>query len=162
MSCNWITVAQVCAVNPTHSQINHSKISVELDSHVDTCVVGSNVLIIHDHECFVDIYGFGEEIWHLNACAMDAAIRFKDLMMQSTVIIIINHAIKIDSMSNILVCSMQCQVHGTIENEYPKFLSAQPAEDNHALLVHDPDGCSPPLALTIPLSQDGVTSYFKA
>ncbi len=32
--------------------------------------------------------------------------------------------------------------------------------DNHALLVHDPDSCSPPLI--IPLSLDGVTSYFGA
>ena len=72
----------------------------------------------------------------------------------------INQAIKIDSMHNILICPMQCRVHSTIVNECPKFLSASPAEDDHALLVHDPDGCSPPL--TIPLSLDGVTSYFEA
>ncbi len=51
-------------------------------------------------------------------------------------------------------------MHGTLINECPKFLSASPAKDNHALLVHDPDGCSPPL--TTLLSLDGITSYFKA
>ncbi len=55
---------------------------------------------------------------------------------------------------------MQCHVHGTIVNKCPKFLSPLLSQDKHTLLVHDPDGCSPPL--TIPMSQNGVTSYFKA
>ncbi len=72
----------------------------------------------------------------------------------------INQAIKIDSMHNIFIFLMQYCVHGTTVNECPKFLSASPAKNNHALLVHDPNSCSP--SLTIPLSLDGVTSYFKA
>ncbi len=63
-------------------------------------------------------------------------------------------------MHNILLCPMQCCVHGTLVNKYPKFLSASPTEDNHALLVHDPNDCSPPLTIT--LSIYGVTSYFEA
>ncbi len=70
----------------------------------------------------------------------------------------INQAIKINSMHNILICPMQCCVHGTTVNECPKFLSASPAEDDHALLVYNPDGCSPPH--TILLSLNGITSYF--
>ncbi len=80
--------------------------------------------------------------------------------MHSTVILMINQAIKIDSMHNALICPMQYCVHGTIVNECPKFMSASPTEDGHALLVHDPNGCSPPL--TILLSLNGVTSYFEA
>ncbi len=51
-------------------------------------------------------------------------------------------------------------IHSIIVNKCPKFLSVSPAEGNHVLLVHDPYGCSPPL--TILLSLDNVTSYFKA
>ncbi len=160
MSCDRVAVAPVRTVKSTRSQSNFSKISVELDSHADTCVVGSNVLVVHDHERFVDVYGFDKETRHVNASTVDAAIAYEDPVTHSTVILMINQAIKIDSMHNILICPMQCCVHGTIVNECPKFLSASPAEDDHALLVHDPDGCSPPL--TIPLSLDGVTSYFEA
>ncbi len=106
------------------------------------------------------LYGFDEETWHHNACTVDALIAYKDPAMHSAVTIMINQAIKIDSISNIRVCPTQCLVHDTIVNECPKFLSVQPAKDNHALLVHDPDGCSPPF--TILLSLKGITSYFEA
>ncbi len=55
---------------------------------------------------------------------------------------------------------MQCCVQGTLVNKCHKFLSVSPAKDNHTLLVHDPDGCSPLLAIL--LSLDSITSYFKA
>ncbi len=64
-----------------------------------------------------------------------------------------------NSMAKILVSPMQCQVHSTVVNECHNLLSFLPSKDNHALLVHDHDGCSQPL--TIPLSLDGVTSYLK-
>ncbi len=37
-------------VKSLDSSINH-KIQVELDSHADTGVVVSNVMVLHDHEC---------------------------------------------------------------------------------------------------------------
>ncbi len=72
----------------------------------------------------------------------------------------INHAIKIDSISNILVCPMHCWVHGTVVKKCPKFLSASPIKDGHALLVHDPDGYCP--LHTILLSLNSITRYFEA
>ncbi len=160
MFLNRVAVAPVRMIKSTRSKSNSNKISVELDSHADTCVVGSNVLVVHDHERFVDVYGFDKETRHANASTVDAAIAYKDPVTHSMVILMINQAIKIDSMHNILICPMQCHAHGTIINDCPKFVSASPAEDYHALLVHDPDGCSPPL--TILLSLDGITSYFEA
>ncbi len=115
-----------------------------MDSHTDTCVVGSNILVVHNHERFVDVYGFYKAAKHSNACTVDSAIAYKDPIMHSTVILMINQTIKIDNMTNILMCPMQCCVHGTIVNKRPKFLSASTTEDNHALLVHDPYSCSPP------------------
>ena len=156
-----LTVSTIRTVNTTCSQSNsHIRILVELDSHADTCVVGSNVLVVHDHERYVDVYGFDQAARHKNASTVDAAIAYEDPTTHSTVILMINQAIKIDSMQNILICPMQCRVHGTAVNECPKFLSHRPSEDDHALIVHDPVSCSPPL--TIPLSLDGVTSYFEA
>ncbi len=160
MSYDRVAVAPVQTVKSNCSQTNFNEISVELDSHADTCLVGSNVLAVHNHECFVDVYGFDKETRHANASTVDAAIAYEDPITHSTVILMINQAIKIDSMHNVLICPMQCRVHGTKVNECPKFLSASPAEDDHALMVHDTDGCSPPLIIL--LSLDGVTSYFEA
>ncbi len=124
MSCDQIAVALVRTVKSTCSQSNHSRISVEMDSHADTCVVSSNVLIIHDHEQFADVYSFGKTVRHTNATAIDAVIAYEDPVMHSTLIIMIKQAIKIDSMPEILICPMQCGVHGTTVIECPKHRSA--------------------------------------
>jgi hypothetical protein len=44
------------SVNSTCSQFN--SLRVELDSHADTCVVGRNALIIHEHPNVVMVSGF--------------------------------------------------------------------------------------------------------
>ncbi len=61
MSYDSVAVAPVQTVKSTCSQSNLIKISVELNSHVDTCVVGSNVLVVHNYEHFIDIYRFDKE-----------------------------------------------------------------------------------------------------
>ncbi len=105
------------------------------------------------------MYGFVNENHHENASINYSAIAYKDPITHAFVIIIIIQSIKIDGMFNILVCPVQCCIHNTFVSKCPKFLSHHPTEDNHALILHDPNGCSP--LLTIPLSLDNVTSYFK-
>ncbi len=126
MSGHHVVVTLVQTVKLTCSQSNHSQSSVELDSHSGTCLFGSSVLVVHDHEQFVNVDGFNKKARHSNASTVDAAIAYKDPIMHSTVILMINQA--------------QCWVHGTKVNKCPKFLSASPAKDNHVLLVHDPNG----------------------
>ncbi len=112
----------VHTVHSSCSESNDGRKLVEMDSHADTCVVSSNILVTHDHACYVDVYGFDKETNHSNAYTVDGAIVYKDPVMHSTVIIMINHATKIDSLINIY-CPMQCQVHDAVVNKCPKFLS---------------------------------------
>ncbi len=77
-----IAVAPVQSVKFTCSQSKHSSISVELDSHADNCVVGSNVLVVHNHESFVDVYIFDNKTRHTNASMVDAAISSEDPTQQ--------------------------------------------------------------------------------
>ena len=44
------------AVGSTRSRLN--TLRVELDSHADTCVVGKNALVIHEHPNVVMVSGF--------------------------------------------------------------------------------------------------------
>ncbi len=37
-----------------YSSVNN-KIQVELNSRADTIVVGSHVLVVHNHECYIDV-----------------------------------------------------------------------------------------------------------
>ncbi len=82
MSQDRNAVAPVQTVKSTCSQSNHSRISVELDSHVDTYVVGSNALVVHDHEHFVDVYSFDKEKRHANASTVHITIAYKDPIMK--------------------------------------------------------------------------------
>ncbi len=131
-----------------------------MDSQADNCIVASNVFVVYDHECYVDVYSFQKEKQHAKACVTEAAIAYKDPVTHSTVIEMINKAIKIDSMTKMLVYPVQWCVHGTVVSECSKFLLHSSSEEDHVHLVHGTEGCSPPL--TSLLSLDSVTSYFNA
>ncbi len=79
-----------------------------MDSHADTYVVGFNMLVVHDHEHFVDVYSFDNKTKNPNTSTVDTTIAYEDPVMHSTVILMINQTIKIDSMTNILLCQIQC------------------------------------------------------
>lgn len=75
MSCNPLAVAIIQTIKSDCSQSNsHRIISVELNLHADTYVVGSNFLLVHDNECFIDTCGIDEAARHKNTCTIDAAI----------------------------------------------------------------------------------------
>ncbi len=117
MSSDHVAVALVQTVKCTHSQSNNSRVSVELESHADTCAVGSNVLVVCDRKYFIYVYDFDKETRHPSASTTDVPIAYKDPDTHLNVILTIDQATKINSMHNILICPMQCQVHGTIVNE---------------------------------------------
>ncbi len=124
MFCIQAAVMLVCTVKSTCSPNNHSRILVEMDSHVDTCVVGSSVLVVHNFGCYVNIYSFDKETWHQNATTIETAIACKDLVMHASVIIMINRV------SRLIVCatflSVQCNAMYTalwstnVPSFYPK------------------------------------------
>ncbi len=54
----------------------NSKIKVELDSNADTSVVGSNVLVVHDHECHIDVFRCDSKSRHKNITTVDTAVAY--------------------------------------------------------------------------------------
>ncbi len=87
MSCNRIAVPPVCTLMSTCSHSHHSRVSIQLNLHADTCVVRSNVLVVHNHEHFVDVYGFNKLARHTNTSTVNVAIAYKDPITHLTVII---------------------------------------------------------------------------
>ncbi len=87
MSCNSLALASICTVKSTCSQSNnHSSTLVELGLHADICVVGSKVVVIHNHEHYVNVYSFDKETQHDNACTIDFVITYKDSVTHFTLI----------------------------------------------------------------------------
>ena len=147
MSVRKRLCAPVRTVKSTSSIANDKQILIELDSHADTCVVGSSTLVVHDHERLVDIYGFDHSQSHKDARTVDVAVAYDDPRSGLTSILMINQAILVDSLQNVLLCPMQCHVHGTDIDECPKFLSKIPTDQSHSLTVFDPKDRSPPLLI---------------
>ena len=93
-------------VKSANSKSCTNEIRIELDSHADNCVVGSNVLIIHDHERLVDVYGYNQKVGNKNARTIDAAVAYDDPNSGQTSIILINQVIQIKDLDSILACPM--------------------------------------------------------
>ena len=115
----------VITVKSLGSAVN-DKIHVELDSHADTSVVGSNVLVVHDHERYVDVYGYNSKSRHKNITTVDAAVAYDDPWTGDTSVLLINQAIMIPSIKNMLLCPMQCHLDGMAVNDVLKFLVTNP------------------------------------
>ena len=60
------------------ASVANSKPKVELDSHADTCVVGDNCLVIHDHNKPVNVYSYDPKDGHRSAKKVDAAVGYQD------------------------------------------------------------------------------------
>lgn len=130
---------------------------IELDSHADTSVVGDNALITHDHCRKVNVYPYNKADGHKVARIVNAAYAYDDRETGSVSILEINQAIEIKGLDQVLLCPMQVRMNGITVNEVPKFLLPNPTPTSHAVVLN-PDSAHP---YVIPLSLDGVTSYFS-
>ncbi len=70
----WSNICPIVTVKLLEGPINH-KIWVELDSHADTSAVGSNVLVIHNQECYLDVYGYDSKSRHKIITAVDTTYK---------------------------------------------------------------------------------------
>ncbi len=82
--------------------VNH-KIQVELNSHAETSVVGSNVLDIPDHESYVDIYDYDSKSSHKNIITVDAAEVYDNPQRGEMSVLHINQDILIPSIKIFII-----------------------------------------------------------
>ncbi len=89
-----------------------SKIPVELDSHTDTSVIGSNVLVLHDHKCYVDVFVYDSKSRHKNNTTVDTAVVYDDPQTGDTSVLLINQVLLIPAL-RIYYCAL-CHVILTV------------------------------------------------
>ncbi len=87
-------------VGSTHSRLN--VLRVELDSHADTCVVGRNALVIHEHPNVVMVSGFDPSQPPRQAKVVDVAIRYTCRDTGDHLILMINQAIYVPEVDHCL------------------------------------------------------------
>ena len=130
----------------------------ELDTHADTCVVGSNYLVIHEYDRYVTVTGYDSKQGSVKDLKVVGEVIAYDCPQTGEVIIIrINQTIHIRSMSNNLMCSMQIRMNDIKVFDCPKFLIENPENHDHTLTLPRGNGED----YKIPLSLHGITSYFS-
>ena len=129
----------------------------KLDTHADTCFVGSNCLVIHEYDRYVTITGYDPKQRSVKDLKVIGAVIVYDFPQTGEVIIIrINQAMYIESVSNNLLCPMQIRMNDIKVFDCPKFLIENPENHDHTLTLPSGNGED----YKIPLSLHGVTSYF--
>ena len=92
-----------------------------------------------------------------NCKTVSAAVAYVDPGLGQKVMLLIHQAIYIPTMDHNLLCPMQLRLNDVKVNDIPRFLTEQPDDHTHALVLPKATGDHP---LVVPLSLDGVTSYF--
>jgi hypothetical protein len=128
----------------------------ELDSHANTCVVGSNCVVLEVTEQTVNVSAFTNQHKTFdNVPIVTTATAFDDANTGITYLLIIGQAIYMGSnMNNTLLCPNQLRSNGLIVEDCPRHLSPMNKPSSHSITCVADD-------LNIPLSLQGVTSYFK-
>jgi hypothetical protein len=142
----------------SHQKYEHTQNIIhgpcELDLHADTCVAGSNCVIIETTNQTVSVSAFSEahEIIH-NVPIVTAATAYDDNKTGVTYIIILGQAIYMgDRMQTSLLCPNQLRANNIRVDDIPKHLAPHDQPSTHSIMCHDED-------LTLPLSLKGIISY---
>jgi hypothetical protein len=128
----------------------------KLDSNVDNCVVGNQVLIVHDTHPYVNAVPYSDTLPGMDNKPLNSAVLAYDDPNTGNmgVVLVIHQAIYIEEMDNNLLCPMQMRMNDVKIDGCPQFLAE--TYDDHFHLIHFPSDDN----FHIKLYLHGVTSYF--
>ena len=63
------------------------KTKMELDSHVDTCVLDDHCLLVHDHNRPVNVFGYDPKVVSKHAHIVDATIEVFILLINQAIVL---------------------------------------------------------------------------
>jgi hypothetical protein len=128
----------------------------DLDSHADTCCLGSEVMEITDYQKTVTVTGFDPTIASMSLRIISAALAYDSPESGETVILLVHQAIYNPNVQYNLLCPLQLRTNDVTVNERPKFLTVNPTDEDHSIIVRSPGEDE----FRIPLAIRGTTSSF--
>jgi hypothetical protein len=115
-----------CYITDHSSKINSTgETTLELDSHADTCVLGSDAFILLDYDRLF-FEGYDPLLGTKTYAIVSGALAYDDPLTRKVYHIVIDQAIHIPHLDHHLLCPMQCPVNGMTVNGMPKFLVHNP------------------------------------
>jgi len=156
---HMVTVSGVttCHVGAVQGSASIQDVQTELDSHADTCVVGSETaLITQDFGRQVKVSGF-DGTKSANAKTVTGVLGYVDPGTGDRFMLVVHQAILVPKMTANLLGVMQLRDNGILINDEPKHMALNPSDDHHCITI---SGSQDRDQLRIPLLIKGVTSYF--
>jgi hypothetical protein len=129
----------------------------DLDSHVDCCVCGNEVLVFNDFDREVTFAGWDPEGETQSLWIVSAALGYTITQSVKTVLLIVHQSILSPTLNHNLLSTMQLRLYDVIVNETPKFQSLNLTNVSHSISVR---GENVDDVLVIPLELHGVVSCF--
>ena len=128
----------------------------ELDSHADTCCVGSGAAILYKSEHTIQVEGFLSSLGSVNVPIVTAAVAYDDPLTMNTFVLVIHQALYFEQLRHNLFSPNQLRQHGIIVNDTPLYFipPGQRGENDHRIVI-------PEIDLSIDLKLRGVISYFE-
>ena len=80
--------------------MNSDNLRVELDSHADTCVVGKDVLVIHEHDRLVKVHGYDPSLPPREAKIVDCVLKYTCRDTGERCMLVINQAIQVPGLEH--------------------------------------------------------------
>ena len=128
-----LTVAQTNHVSITP----HGETYLDLDSHADTSVLGSNALLVElPYPERTAIVSFADpSVGTITKPILSGAFKYTSLYDGNSIILVVHQAIHINTMDHSLLYPMQMRENDIILDETPKCMIENPTEMNHSMLV---------------------------
>jgi hypothetical protein len=84
------------------------EITLELNSHADTCVLGPDALILLDYDRPVIVKGYDPSLGTKTYATVSGALAYDEPVTGKVYHLVINQAIHIPHLDHHLLCLMQC------------------------------------------------------
>jgi Reverse transcriptase (RNA-dependent DNA polymerase) len=128
---------------------------LDLDSHADMAVLGSNCYIFEETGRSIDVYSYDPKLGSSERKVVSGVFAYDDPTDGRVNLLIVHQGLHIPHLKYSLIPPFQMRENDITVNERPKFQCANPGLDDHAILIerenHQP--------YRLPLSLRGTTSY---
>jgi hypothetical protein len=128
---------------------------LDLDSHADMAVLGSNCFVYEETGRTIDVYSYDAMLGSSERKVVSGVFASDDPNDGRVILLIVHQGLHIPHLSYSLIPPFQMWENDIIVKDRPKFQCANPSPDDHAILIERDDN----QPYRIPLSLRGTTSY---
>ena len=104
---------------------------MELNSHADSPVLGSEALIIRTHDTKVRFNGFKPALVPKAVYVVDATVAYECELTEKVLIMVIRNGLHLKEMNHNLLSLFIMRLSGLEVNEKPKFMTRNPTTKQH-------------------------------